>query len=242
MLTARILGLLLDYPRAEVRAQTAALASALREDGRIGGPALDAVMACLVIHGRKPLFDLQEEYVALFDSSRGLSLYIYEHVHGDGSLRGQAMVKLADLYAEAGLAVTGGQLPDYIPAFCEFVSLCDEARARALLGEAAALFAVLARRLEARESRYAAVLDALVSISGAAVDAAQVDALVEVALDEDALDDQWEEQPVIFGAGCETTAGRRGGDPLLQIQPASRVPPDHGPRAGRAARPEDPRG
>ena len=83
----------------------------------------------------RPLHALQERYVALFDRSRALSLHLFEHVHGESRDRGQAMVDLVRTYAQAGLMLAPGELPDYLPAVLEFASTQPPREARAFLGE-----------------------------------------------------------------------------------------------------------
>jgi nitrate reductase molybdenum cofactor assembly chaperone NarJ/NarW len=115
---------------------------------------------------REPLVGSQERYVALFDRSRALSLHLFEHVHGESRDRGQAMVDLASTYAARGFAVAGSELPDYLPAFLEFVSVLPPAEAKGMLGEAAEIVRTLGDRLAERGSRYALVFAALLRAAG----------------------------------------------------------------------------
>ena len=77
----------------------------------------------------------QEEYVQLFDYSRSVSLHIFEHIKGDSRDRGQAMVNLMEFYKETGMHLTAKELPDYIPAFLEFLSTLDVVKSAGLLAE-----------------------------------------------------------------------------------------------------------
>jgi nitrate reductase delta subunit len=114
----------------------------------------------------EPLHVLQERYVELFDRSRALSLHLFEHVHGESRDRGQAMVDLARTYASRGFEVAGDELPDYLPAFLEFVSVLDAKEGRALLKETAEILRSLGDRLADRGSRYSAVFAALLAAAG----------------------------------------------------------------------------
>ena len=113
-----------------------------------------------------PLTALQERYVELFDRSRALSLHLFEHVHGESRDRGQAMVDLAQTYAARGFAVAGNELPDYLPAFLEFVSVLPPEEATGMLGETADILRSLGDRLAERGSRYALVFSALLAHAG----------------------------------------------------------------------------
>ena len=110
-----------------------------------------------------PLVRLQERYVELFDRSRALSLHLFEHVHGESRDRGQAMVDLAQTYASRGYAVAGNELPDYLPAFLEFLSVLPLEEAEGMLGETADILRALGDRLAERGSRYCEVFAALLA-------------------------------------------------------------------------------
>jgi nitrate reductase delta subunit len=114
----------------------------------------------------EPLSALQERYVELFDRSRALSLHLFEHVHGESRDRGQAMVDLAQTYESRGFAVAGNELPDFLPAFLEFLSVLPPAQAKGMLGETADILRALGDRLADRGSRYSAVFAALLAAAG----------------------------------------------------------------------------
>jgi nitrate reductase molybdenum cofactor assembly chaperone NarJ/NarW len=152
------------------------------------------------------LYDLQEEYVLLFDRTRSLSLHIFEHVHGESRDRGQALVDLKSVYEARGLMVDTKELPDYLPLFLEFLSLLPRAEARALLAEPAHVFTALAERLARRQSPYEAILRTLLAIAEAIPSADALEALRDEADpapdDLAALDAAWEEEAVSFGPGA----------------------------------------
>jgi nitrate reductase delta subunit len=146
------------------------------------------------------LLELQSAYSELFDRSRSLSLHLFEHVHGDGRERGQALIDLGQRYVESGFLLEASELPDFVPVFVEFASCLPEPEAREMLAQPGHVFAVLAERLDKRESPYAAVFQALVALGGARP-AAEAMAELE-APDEDPakIDEDWEEAPVTFSA------------------------------------------
>lgn len=200
MLAIKALSALLLYPDAGLRAVLPEVARALRAVP-LPPTEREAVAAfCRTLAGQAPL-SAQAEYVALFDGGRSLSLYLFEHVHGDSRDRGSALAALLDDYRAAGLEPSGDELPDFLPVFLEYASLHAEEEARALLGEVADILALLAARLEARGSGYAAVMRALESLAARPADREAVAARVAEDTPDhtpEALDAAYEETPVTF--------------------------------------------
>jgi nitrate reductase delta subunit len=113
------------------------------------------------------------------------------------------MVDLMAQYEEAGFAIGVRELPDYIPLYLEYLSTCDDLTAREGLADVAHLLALLAARLEERNSRYAACFRALLQIAG--VHPQQVMQIARERVAEEprddsleALDKVWEEEAVDF--------------------------------------------
>jgi nitrate reductase delta subunit len=196
----RALAALLTYPSAElldamaeVRAAIAADRLVPRADRRAAERLADELAA-------SDLLEAQEAYVELFDRGRATSLHLFEHVHGDSRDRGQAMVDLQAVYARAGLAMAANELPDYLPAVLEYLSTRPLDEVRDMLGDCAHILRAVGEALQRRGSAYAAVFGALLGIAGQA----GLPALRPVVEREDrkALDEEWVEQPVMFGLGC----------------------------------------
>ncbi len=155
----------------------------------------------------RPLMDLQERYVEIFDRGRATSLYLFEHVHGESRERGQAMIDLLAMYEAKGLFLAPGELPDYLPVFLEFLSQDTPEHAHGLLGEIAHINRQIAGKLAERGTPYSAVVAALLPLAGEAPpaqaarqsDAAgghERDGLDPV--DAAALDREWRDEPVSF--------------------------------------------
>jgi nitrate reductase delta subunit len=108
-----------------------------------------------------PLPELQAAYVQTFDFDRRASLYLTYHTHGDRRQRGLELVRLKRRFADAGLPLGGGELPDYLPVLLEFASLAPEP-GEALLNELRAPLELVRARLHEKGSEYAELLDALV--------------------------------------------------------------------------------
>ncbi|MNG94090.1 Nitrate reductase molybdenum cofactor assembly chaperone NarJ [compost metagenome] len=199
----KVISLLLDYPEASLWQAHAELAKAIDASREIS-PAQRAALRCLLdeLTSAEPM-DMQERYDGLFERGRALSLLLFEHVHGESRDRGQAMVDLMAQYEEAGFAIGVRELPDYIPLYLEYLSTCDDLTAREGLADVAHLLALLAARLEERNSRYAACFRALLQIAG--VHPQQVMQIARERVAEEprddsleALDKVWEEEAVDF--------------------------------------------
>ncbi|MFG1264845.1 nitrate reductase molybdenum cofactor assembly chaperone [Xanthobacter aminoxidans] len=213
-LTLKALSRLLLYPEAALQDAAPHLAEALTEEGRLDAPTRLGLMPLLRSLAGEDLYDLQEAYVSLFDRTRRLSLHLFEHVHGESRDRGQAMVDLAALYAQGGLAIDANELPDFLPLFLEFLATRPEAEAQALLADVDHILATLEERLTERGSLYAAVLTAVRHLAGAEAEAPDTSATAPAphtedlaALDLNALDKEWEETAVTFGPGDAASCG-----------------------------------
>jgi nitrate reductase delta subunit len=214
MRTLRVLARLLSYPTAELRQAAPELRAILAEEGALSAKHRAAVGALIAEIGRETPFDAQECYVALFDLGRGCSLHLFEHIYGDSRERGQAMVALADRYRAAGLAVSGNELPDYLPLVLEYISVAPRADAEALLAEIAHVIEALGQRLAKRNSLYAAVMDALGALAGKRLHSTADLVTVDEDDSPEAIDRAWEEAAVTFGrdnaprsgAGCDRAA------------------------------------
>jgi nitrate reductase delta subunit len=150
----KLCSLLLQYPTGELEAEREELAAAAAD--------VPELRALVVRYGEAPLALLQEEYVRTFDFDRRASLHLTYHTHGDRRQRGLELVRLKRRFAEAGLALAGDELPDYLPVLLEFAALAPEHGAP-LLAELRGPLELVRSRLREVESPYAGVLDAIVA-------------------------------------------------------------------------------
>ncbi len=205
MITFKALGALLDYPSAEMHASLSAIEAALAEERTLGEQELLDVRHFICDLESRDLLDLQERWINLFDRSKRLALHLYEHSHGESRDRGQAMVNLALTYRMNGFELAAAEMPDYLPLFLEFLSVIPEVHARRYLTDAIEIIEALRIRLEERDSPYAALLTALVSLAQREADDDEVEAILagEPAdpKDLEELDREWVEEPVDFTAG-----------------------------------------
>jgi nitrate reductase molybdenum cofactor assembly chaperone NarJ/NarW len=187
----RALAALLAYPEAELLQALPEIRTAVPD---LLHPLLDELE-------REPLTRSQERYVALFDRSRALSLHLFEHVHGESRDRGPAMVDLAQTYAARGFAVAGNELPDYLPAFLEFLSVLSPVEAEGMIGETAEIVRALGDRLAERGSRYALLFAALLRAGGEAGLTKRIAAQPAPGEENSpaAIDKAWMDEPVTFG-------------------------------------------
>lgn len=203
----RALARLLDYPTDELVANLAAVAAAL-EAAPVRAARRAAVRPLLARLAAGDPLDAQELYIDTFDRGRRTSLNLFEHVHGDSRDRGQAMVDLLGMYRAVGIEPASDQLPDYLPAFLEFLSLLPGREAREHLAEVTHLVRAIGGVLAARGSDYAGAFDLLLALAGEpALDA---DASAEDDTSFAAVDAAWVDAPVDFmGAAAPCPSGPR---------------------------------
>ncbi|MDE3070100.1 MAG: nitrate reductase molybdenum cofactor assembly chaperone [Acidobacteriota bacterium] len=177
--TLRLAALLLDYPSRELFAATAELRGAAeRVPASAGGRELRAFLE------RRAAQDelvAQEEYVATFDFHKRASLYLSYHRDGDRRQRGATLLGLKRRYREAGLELSGGELPDYLPAVLEFAALAPE-EGGSVLRRLRPGIELLRAALRDLGSPYGEVLDAVVRTLPAASDA-DLDRVRRVAIE-----------------------------------------------------------
>lgn len=204
--TFKALSALLCYPGDSLKAAAGEMRAALAADGILADGARRALERLIAEIDGDDLLDLQERYVLLFDRTGSLSLYLFEHVHGESRDRGQAMIDLQAHYERNGLAIGAAELPDFLPLFLEFLSTRPLPEAREMLGQTAHILTALAERLHKRGSSYEAVFRALVEIAGAKPKAEEIAGLLDQPdtdpTDLAAIDKAWEDEPVTFGPGA----------------------------------------
>ncbi|GGD28386.1 nitrate reductase molybdenum cofactor assembly chaperone [Sinisalibacter lacisalsi] len=212
--TLKAISLILSYPTRELQAAMPEIGAVLGAETRLTAAARRALRPLVEDLGRRDIYELEEQYVMLFDRSRTLSLNLFEHVHGESRDRGGAMVSLVESYRAGGFEPATSELPDHLPVILEFLSTRPFVEAQETLANAAHIIAALQERLQRRDSGYAAAFAALIQLAGVQADAEAVAELLDQPEvdpeDLEALDEVWEESEVRFGpdpnAGCP--AGR----------------------------------
>lgn len=207
MIELLVISRLLEYPDAALWQHQQELFDALASGDNLSKADAQQVGIFLRDLTSQDLLDAQATYSELFDRGRATSLLLFEHVHGESRDRGQAMVDLLAQYERHGLQLDSRELPDHLPLYLEYLAQLPAAEAIGGLQDIAPIVALLQARLEQRESHYAALFDALLTLTKTAVDNAQVAEKIAGEARDDtpqALDAVWEEEQVKFFAeqGC----------------------------------------
>ncbi len=242
-LTLRVLARLMAYPEQPLLDAMPELAGVLRREAWFPPSLQERLEAFMRNLAARPVTEVQEDYVALFDRGRALSLHLFEHVHGESRDRGQAMVDLLEVYRAGGLVLDARELPDYLPLMLEYLSTRPRAEADELLGDAMGVIVLLGARLAERRSPYAVLFEALEAAVGSP---AEADALKRRAATEgpdetlEKMDEIWQEEQVTFMGNRDPSPGACGGgrplphDPIAAAGIAVRVV-DAGEASGRSA-------
>jgi nitrate reductase delta subunit len=197
---------LLSYPSADIRAALPEIAEIVRASPLVRPQERRELLALIDELGQGDLLSVEERYVDLFDRGRALSLNLFEHLHGESRDRGTAMVDLKRLYQTSGFDLATRELPDYLPVVLEYLSCREMGEARALLADCAHILKTIARSLIARQSRYAAVLQALIAIAGERpVDCTAIKPVREPV---ESLDRDWAEMPTFASPPASGRAAR----------------------------------
>lgn len=230
MRTFKILGLLLTYPSEELQVNMGELKAALIEENVLPAKLAKSVIKFMDQLAKRNLLKAQEDYVALFDRGRGHSLYMFEHIHGESRERGPAMVDLIEHYKEKGMMMGGQELPDFLPLFLEYLSVCPTGEAQESLGEVVHIIAAIGAKLKKKDSGYSILFQVLEKLTNVKINTEFVrQALLEDEARDDsleALDKEWEDTPAFDGVGddaCRTcpTSGQMNFD--SQSQATNRV-------------------
>jgi nitrate reductase delta subunit len=205
--TYKVLSLLLSYPNDELQKFLLQVEEELREESLLQEDKITEIVKFCIRFNQLDLTNWQEEYVQLFDYSRSVSLHIFEHIKGDSRDRGQAMVNLMEFYKESGMHLTAKELPDYIPAFLEFLSTLPTKKAAELLGETVNIMDKINEALSESENHYSSIFQAIISLSAKQPDKAITREMIknEKPLD---LDAEYEEEPVTFGGGAPSCSSQ----------------------------------
>ena len=229
--TLKALSLILSYPTRELQHAMPEIGGVLASDTRLTAAARRALRPLVEELAGRDIYDLEEQFVLLFDRSRTLSLNLFEHVHGESRDRGGAMVSLVETYREGGFDPVTSELPDHLPVLLEFLATRPFAEAQDTLADAAHIFEALNARLVRRESPYGAVFVSLLQLAGVKADANAVAEMLAQPDDDpadlEALDEVWEESEVLFGpdpnAGCPQVRDMlsRMDDPIVRAAGAA---------------------
>jgi nitrate reductase delta subunit len=196
--TYKIISLLMTYPNKEIYDFLPEVNASLQDENLLNTDSITGIDAFVEFFAQQPLTFWQEHYVQLFDYSRSVSLYLFEHVHGDSKDRGQAMVDLIDLYTENGLQINRPELPDYLPVFLEFLAIQTQSKAMDYLSEIIDIVGFIHKKLEDKDNPYKYLLSAIIQLSTRKPAEARIEKM-ETEMPEISIDEAYEEEPVTFG-------------------------------------------
>lgn len=206
----RALSALLTYPDAELRAASPEIVEVIESTRMLKTREKKDLLALAHEIATSDELDAEGRYVDLFDRGRRTSLNLFEHVYGDGRKRGPAMLELRERYLSAGMEPVGDELPDHLPLLLEYLSCCDLAETRDTIGEVAHVLRHLGNTLLKCDSRYAAVMAALLQLAREK----GLDAHAPMPPPDD-FDRTWEERPAFepLEPNSALTSGRPTAQP-----------------------------
>ena len=203
--TYKILSLLLSYPNEELQKFLLEVEKELREESLLHEDRINDISKFCERFNQLDLTNWQGEYVQLFDYSRSVSLHIFEHIQGDSRDRGQAMVNLMEFYKEKGMHLTAKELPDYIPAFLEFLSTQSISKSSELLGETVNIMDKINEALSEGENLYSSIFKAIISLSAKQPNKEITREMIKNEKPQD-WDAEYDEEPVTFGGEAPSCA------------------------------------
>jgi nitrate reductase delta subunit len=181
----RALALLLSYPDADMRSKLKDVMSVLSLERALSPTRISELKNLSEqLQSLDPL-EVESRYVETFDRGRSTCLNLFEHVHGDSHDRGPAMIDLSQTYAQSGLVLDPDELPDHLCVVLEFASTQTEGVAKSFLDEMAHILNSIFSALLKRESPYAAVIAAVLELSGHKAQAVSIPV-------EESMDSSWQ--------------------------------------------------
>lgn len=164
-ITYKALAALLTYPQNELIQALDEINQCLKQEKLLSNDSIQHINQMMITMKHTDLLDLQEAYVSTFDQTPTFSLHLFEHIHGESRDRGPAMIDLGNMYQARGLRIAHGELPDYLPAFLEYLSQLPDVDAKQLLNNAIHVVKEIGSRLKNANSHYHAVFYAIIDLT-----------------------------------------------------------------------------
>lgn len=155
----KLVSLLLQYPQPETVEEIRSLD--LGEVGPVSGGQRKVLGSFLDWYRTLDLNQLRQSYVDNFDFDRRHSLHLTYQIHGDSRQRGLALLKIKNVYREAGLDPDGAELPDYLPLMLEFAVLSTDSAGTDLLDRHRESIELIGAGLSDAESPWAGLFDVI---------------------------------------------------------------------------------
>lgn len=131
------------------------------------GDGAASVASFLTYLASQPRIALQENYTAAFDMNPATTLNLTYHLWGDNENRTAALVRLEQLYRNAGYERISGELPDFLPLMLEFLSVHPDVAGIGHLWACLKDLDAYRDRLEKEAPAYAALLQPLARMASA---------------------------------------------------------------------------
>ena len=168
--TYKILSLLLEYPEKDVYDAIPFIYGEAINDHFLDEEEMNDLDAFLTICENQSLDEWQMYYVNLFDMSKQINLYVFDHIYGDSREKGQAMVNLKEMYSKGGYGMTTNELPDFLPVFLEYLSfLTDEGKTLKLLNDIQSIIEKLYKLTNEQDVYYKHLFNILYTLSNRTV-------------------------------------------------------------------------
>jgi len=156
----KILSLLLEYPKPELREHWDEIRQLIPTLELTSQEDRQSLLDFMDWAGDLSLTEYQAHYVNTFDFTPDNALYLTHHLFAEQDReRGPALVDLSEYYKAEGFEISEGELPDYLPLVLEYVStLTTETDVRLFLQQSAHVSDIIAQNLEKINSPYAPLL------------------------------------------------------------------------------------
>lgn len=159
----KIASILLDYPDQEWLKH---LPEIQKEVNLMNHATVQAYMTPFLYYlDATPFDELCERYVKTFDYHGVVSLNLTYNVFKDSRRRGEALIKLRQIFNESDLVLQTDELPDYLPLILEFLSVANEKNVHYLLKLHLNSIKQLEKDLSKNDSEYHFLIKSVVEVS-----------------------------------------------------------------------------
>lgn len=165
--TYKLFSIFLSYPNVEIKKYINKFENIIKNENIIKKKSHFNLLKKFISFIKKnEIIYLQEYYVETFDKNKELSLYLFEHIHGDSRDRGMAMIDLIELYKKKKFTINEKyELPDYIPLFLEYLSVINKEKSKKLLKEITNIISTINKKLKTQNNKYYYIFNILEEIS-----------------------------------------------------------------------------
>lgn len=194
--TYKLFSIFLSYPSIEIKKNIKEYEQLIKNENIIKKKShFNLFKKFILFIKKKELINLQEYYIETFDKNKDLSLYLFEHIHGDSRDRGMAMIDLLELYKKKKFIINEKyELPDYIPLFLEYLSVINKKKAKNLLKEITNILSIINKKLKKTNNKYYYIFNILEELSSKKNNNKITNEKIEnFNLPNSTIDNEWEE-------------------------------------------------